>query len=111
MNKLSLSLQTFRKNLKELVSEGVDAHGLVVVFKKELADHFNSYRFVILFALIAMVSLISTYMTGVGVGEDGGYQRVAQFVVWPYITSLIAITLVCFGFSYAVFMRQEIRSV
>jgi ABC-2 type transport system permease protein len=32
-------------------------------------------------------------------------------VVWPYITSLIAITLVCFGFSYAVFMRQEIRSV
>jgi ABC-2 type transport system permease protein len=32
-------------------------------------------------------------------------------VVWPYIVSLIAITLVCFGFSYAVFMRQEIRSV
>jgi ABC-2 type transport system permease protein len=32
-------------------------------------------------------------------------------VVWPYITSLVAITLVCFGFSYAVFMRQEIRSV
>jgi len=32
-------------------------------------------------------------------------------VVWPYITSLVAITLVCFGFSYGVFMRQEIRSV
>jgi len=32
-------------------------------------------------------------------------------VVWPHIVSLIAITLVCFGFSYGVFMRQEIRSV
>ncbi len=39
--------------------------------------------------------------------------RLSQSIllVWPYITSLIAITLVCFGFSYGVFMRQEIRSV
>lgn len=32
-------------------------------------------------------------------------------VVWPYLTSLAALTLVCFGLSYVVFMRQEIRSV
>jgi ABC-2 type transport system permease protein len=32
-------------------------------------------------------------------------------VVWPYIVSLVALTLICFGFSYGVFMRQEIRSV
>lgn len=32
-------------------------------------------------------------------------------VVWPYLTSLAALTLVCFGVSYIVFMRQEIRSV
>jgi len=32
-------------------------------------------------------------------------------VVWPYLTSLAALTLVCFGLSYLVFMRQEIRSV
>ena len=32
-------------------------------------------------------------------------------VVWPYLTSLGALTLVCFGLSYVVFMRQEIRSV
>ncbi len=32
-------------------------------------------------------------------------------VVVPYIAMLIAITIVCFGVSYLVFMRQEIRSV
>jgi ABC-2 type transport system permease protein len=32
-------------------------------------------------------------------------------VVWPYLTSLAALTLICFGLSYFVFMRQEIRSV
>ena len=62
--------KTFGNNLREVVSEGVDTHGLLTVFKKELADHFSSYRFVILFALIAMVSLISTYMTGVSLREE-----------------------------------------
>jgi len=70
MSKFSVSLETFRKNFKELVSEGIDAHGLLVVFKKELADHFSSYRFVILFGLIAMVSLISTYMTGISLRDE-----------------------------------------
>jgi len=32
-------------------------------------------------------------------------------IVWPYIISLIAITVICFAVSYAVFMRQEIRSL
>jgi len=32
-------------------------------------------------------------------------------VVWPYLTLLAALTLVCFGLSYVFFMRQEIRSV
>jgi ABC-2 type transport system permease protein len=32
-------------------------------------------------------------------------------VVWPYLTFLAALTLVCFGLSYVIFMRQEIRSV
>lgn len=31
-------------------------------------------------------------------------------VVWPYLTSLAALTLICFGLSYVIFMRQEIRS-
>lgn len=32
-------------------------------------------------------------------------------VVWPYLTLLAALTLICFGLSYIIFMRQEIRSV
>lgn len=39
--------------------------GLYAVFRKELSDHFSSYRFVILFALIAMVSFITSYMAAV----------------------------------------------
>jgi len=33
------------------------------------------------------------------------------YVVLPHIISLIAITFICFGISYYVFMRQEIRSI
>jgi ABC-2 type transport system permease protein len=32
-------------------------------------------------------------------------------VGWPYLALLAALTLVCFGLSYVVFMRHEIRSV
>ena len=44
--------------------------GLFAVYKKELADHFSSYRFVILFALIAMVAFITSYMAGVSLKEN-----------------------------------------
>jgi ABC-2 type transport system permease protein len=40
------------------------------IFKKELADHFSSYRFIILFSLITMVSLIIAYMVGVTIKQD-----------------------------------------
>ncbi len=45
-------------------------HGLLAVFRKELSDHFSSYRFVILFALIAMVSFITSYMAGLHLRES-----------------------------------------
>jgi ABC-2 type transport system permease protein len=32
-------------------------------------------------------------------------------IVAPYIVSLVAITLLCFGICYLVFMRQEIRTI
>jgi ABC-2 type transport system permease protein len=48
----------------------MNMQGLYVVFKKELCDHFSSYRFVILFALIAMVSFISSYMAGIHMKEN-----------------------------------------
>lgn len=31
-------------------------------------------------------------------------------IVWPQLTGLIAITMICFAISYVLFMRQEIRS-
>ncbi len=32
-------------------------------------------------------------------------------VVAPYLTTILAMTVVCFGISYLIFMRQEIRSI
>ncbi len=43
--------------------------GIRPILRKELADHFSSYRFIILFALIAMVSLISAYMVGLNIRQ------------------------------------------
>ena len=34
----------------------------------------------------------------------------SMLLVWPDITALIAATLICFGISYVLFMRQEIRA-
>ncbi len=45
-------------------------NGIKTILKKELADHFSSYRFIILFALIAMVSLITAYMAGVNIKQS-----------------------------------------
>ena len=44
--------------------------GINVIVKKELADHFSSYRFTIIFALIAMVSLITAYMVGLNIRNE-----------------------------------------
>ncbi|PKN23801.1 MAG: ABC transporter [Deltaproteobacteria bacterium HGW-Deltaproteobacteria-21] len=55
-------------------------HGLMAVYRKELADHFSSYRFVLIFALIAMVSFITSYMAAMHLREalEGGAK--SQFV-------------------------------
>jgi ABC-2 type transport system permease protein len=45
-------------------------HGLKAIIKKELADHFSSYRFIIIFALIAMVSLVIAYMVGLNIRQQ-----------------------------------------
>jgi ABC-2 type transport system permease protein len=45
-------------------------HGIKTIVRKELADHFSSYRFIILFALIAMVSLITVYMVGINIRSE-----------------------------------------
>ncbi len=45
-------------------------HGLKTIMKKELADHFSSYRFLLLFALIAMVSLLTVHMVGIQIKQE-----------------------------------------
>jgi len=50
--------------------------GIISIVKKELSDHFSSYRFIILFALIAMVSLITAYMAGMNIKQ--GLEGVAK---------------------------------
>jgi len=42
----------------------------MAIYRKELADHFSSYRFLILFALIAMVGFITSYMAGINLRES-----------------------------------------
>lgn len=54
--------------------------GLYAVFRKELADHFSSYRFVILFALIAMVSFITSYVAAMHLKESLEGVAKPQFV-------------------------------
>jgi len=62
-------------------------HGLKTIIKKELADHFSSYRFTIIFALIAMASLITAYMTGLNIRQ--GLEGVAkpQFIFLRLFTT------------------------
>ena len=57
--------------------------GLYTVFSKELRDHFSSYRFVILFALIAMVSFITSYMAGIHM--KGNLEALAK-TRFPFLT-------------------------
>ncbi|MBW1993140.1 MAG: ABC transporter permease subunit, partial [Deltaproteobacteria bacterium] len=61
--------------------------GIKTIVKKELADHFSSYRFMILFALIAMVSLIIAYMVGLNIKEELEGVTKPKFVFLMLFTS------------------------
>jgi ABC-2 type transport system permease protein len=60
---------------------------LLAIIKKELADHFSSYRFMILFALITMVSLIIAYMVGLGIRQELAGIAKPKFVFLMLFTS------------------------
>lgn len=45
-------------------------HGFRAIYRKELEDHFSSTRFILLFTVILMISLISAYMTGTGLRRE-----------------------------------------
>ncbi|MFH1091123.1 MAG: ABC transporter permease subunit [Pseudomonadota bacterium] len=43
---------------------------MLIIFRKELADHFSSTRFLILFCLITMVALVTTFMVGANLKKE-----------------------------------------
>lgn len=44
--------------------------GMITICRKELADHFSSTRFTLLFYLILMVSMVIAFMVGTGLKEE-----------------------------------------
>ncbi len=63
------------------------AQGLKTIIKKELADHFSSYRFTIIFALIAMLSLITAYMVGLNIKNELAGVAKPRFIFLMLFTS------------------------
>ena len=61
--------------------------GIKTIIKKELADHFSSYRFTIIFALIAMLSLITAYMVGLNIRNELAGVAKPQFIFLMLFTS------------------------
>lgn len=61
--------------------------GLKAIIKKELGDHFSSYRFMILFGLITMVSLIIVYMVGLTIKEELANVTKPKYVFLMLFTS------------------------
>ncbi len=45
-------------------------HGILTIFRKEMGDHFNSMRFLLISALIVMVGVIITSMVGMAIREE-----------------------------------------
>lgn len=45
-------------------------HGILTIFRKEMGDHFNSLRFLLISALIVMVGVIVTSMVGMAIKEE-----------------------------------------
>jgi len=65
----------------------MSVRGIKPIVRKELADHFSSYRFTILFALIAMVSLITAYMVGINIRSELQDVAKPRFVFLMLFTS------------------------
>ncbi|MEW5909874.1 MAG: ABC transporter permease [Thermodesulfobacteriota bacterium] len=61
--------------------------GLRAIIKKELSDHFTSYRFLIIFSLIAMASLITAYMVGLNIRQELKEISKPRFVFLMLFTS------------------------
>lgn len=72
--------------------------GMLAVFRKELADHFNSARFVLLLTLVLMVSLVMAFTTAASLRKE------MQGVVKPSLVFLMLFTSSGSLFSLAQFV-------
>lgn len=61
---------------------------MLTIFRKELADHFSSIRFLILFCLVVCVSLLTTYTVGMNLSSQiSGGTRIAYLFLMLFTTS------------------------
>jgi len=73
-------------------------NALRAILRKELSDHFSSFRFLILFSLIAMVSVLMVYMAGLKIGDE------LQGTVKPTFVFLMLFTSSGIGFPLVQFV-------
>ena len=70
---------------------------LQAITRKEISDHFSSYRFLILFSLIALVSVLMVYMAGVKISQDmEGHAKPTFIFLMLFTSSGIGFPLVQF---------------
>lgn len=80
--------------------------GLVQIIPNELFSEITSVL------LMPNIRSLGPLTTGQVAGAIPGALPFGQslLIVWPQLTGLIALTMLCFIFSYILFMRREIRS-
>lgn len=62
-------------------------NGMLVIYRKELSDHFSSYRFLLLFAVVAMISMITAYMAATSMASNLKSLAKPDFVFLMMFTS------------------------
>lgn len=60
----------------------------------------------------SLLGLIGMFASGLATWQTFHPLSVSQslLLIWPHLTGLLSLTIICFAVSYVVFMRQEIRA-
>jgi len=63
-------------------------YGIFTIFRKEMEDHFNSIRFLLISALIVMVGVIIASMVGMGIQEESkGMAKPTLLFLWLFTST------------------------
>lgn len=73
-------------------------HGILTIFRKEMGDHFNSLRFILITALIVMVGVIITSLVGMAIRDE------LQGIAKPKLLFLLLFTSTGKLFSFVQFI-------